>query len=400
MPIITDSGVESVSLTEYKDLLEIAFKGAFGDDLDLDPQTPQGEIIGILALDFSQLDDAQVVALQQLNIYNAGGNQLDGYGSTYNIPRELSDYSTVVAQVTGASGTIIPTGSQARTIAGDLFQLLDPITISGGFGEGKFQAVELGAVSIESNTLTTIISVVIGWDTIDNTADGTVGDTKEIDIDYRNNIFNRLYINSNGSVNSVRSALFSVNGVEDTRVFENVTNAIDTIQGIDLNPHSIACIIESTDATEDDIANAIYDNKSMGCDTEAVDNVPQTAVTITTIDGQPQIIYYFPVEFVLIDIVVSIEEYDTQPTTTTDITNAILSYFAGTFSPSIPPIRIADTLYSSRLYQPILSVTGFDITALTININGNSVTNPEKITPELNQKLVTATANITVNIST
>lgn len=396
MATITDEGIESTSLATYKSNLETTFQNSLGNDLDLDAQTPQGQMIGILSVGFSQIDDSIVQLFQLLNIYNCAGQQIDGYGALFNVSREAATYSTVIATVTGVASTEIPAGSQAETTNGDLFEASANITIeSGGTGSGEFQAVESGPIEIEANSLTQIITNVIGWETVNNADAGTEGENEEDDLVYLNRYFGEIYKNANGTVESVRAAVLAVDGVIACNVAENNTSENVTKQSVELLPHSIAVIVNGGDSQ--DIGDAIYDKKSDGCDTEGADTGLQTAVTVSTNDGNYTItIYYYPVEFVSVTISIVIEQYDAVADTITQIKDAIIAYFDGTFSSDDDGIGIGDILYQSRLYTPINSVNGFDVVSLDQEITGSG-TPQTIITPDLNQQL-TVTSN-TINVT-
>ena len=60
MARVTPEGIEPTSLQSYLDALGRAFRIALGEDLDLAPETLQGQIVGVLALTFTQVDEALV----------------------------------------------------------------------------------------------------------------------------------------------------------------------------------------------------------------------------------------------------------------------------------------------------------------------------------------------------
>ena len=60
MATVDNTGVTPKSLTEYQTDLRLAFKAAFGESIDVDAKSPQGQFIDNLALSMSQNDDAIV----------------------------------------------------------------------------------------------------------------------------------------------------------------------------------------------------------------------------------------------------------------------------------------------------------------------------------------------------
>ena len=57
MAKIDPTGITGTTLPDYVQRFGEAFRTALGSDLDLDAQTPQGQIIGIISQAASNLDD-------------------------------------------------------------------------------------------------------------------------------------------------------------------------------------------------------------------------------------------------------------------------------------------------------------------------------------------------------
>jgi len=397
MPTITDTGITGISLLEYKEELENAFQVAFGSSIDLDPQTPQGQIIGILSLLLSQTDDVIVQDFQTLNIFNAAGSQLDGYGAAFNIER-LSATSTLVnVIITGVPSTIIPEGAQAKTVNGDVFENLNDATLDGaGSAAAVFKSVEAGPIPANENSLTEIVTIIAGWETINNLTAGILGVDAQDDNTYRRRYFNTLNKNALATVAAIQARLNDLSDVIAAKVFENDTSENKTIQNVTLLPHSIAAVVNG--GVAQDIGQSIYDSKTVGAGTEGANTSLQTAVVVDSVDGlETPVIYYYPLELIVVSIILTISVYDDIPEIPTAIRNAILNYFDGSFSSEIEPISIGDILYQSRLFTPINSVQGFDVVTLIQEIQGSG-TPQTIIIPDLNQQLVTTSTDISISI--
>ena len=87
MARVTAEGIEPTTLQGYIDALETAFRTAIGSDLDLAPETPQGQLIGTLALTLTEVDEALVAVANGASRNRALGIQLDDLGSLLGIPR-------------------------------------------------------------------------------------------------------------------------------------------------------------------------------------------------------------------------------------------------------------------------------------------------------------------------
>ena len=119
MATITDAGVEPQD--GYVGELETLMRQVFGADLNLDAETPQGQLVGILGLFFANLDEVAVHGVNGLNLFRAAGLQLDDMGTLFDNPRIGGEQSTVTATLTGTAGTIVPAGARARTTDGAVF---------------------------------------------------------------------------------------------------------------------------------------------------------------------------------------------------------------------------------------------------------------------------------------
>ena len=87
MARVTPQGIEPTTLAGYVAALEARFRSALGEDLDLAPETPQGQLIGVLAVTLAEVDEALVAVANGASRDRALGVQLDDLGSLLGIPR-------------------------------------------------------------------------------------------------------------------------------------------------------------------------------------------------------------------------------------------------------------------------------------------------------------------------
>ena len=165
---LTDAGFVikplSVILEEEKE----AFRGAFGDDIDLSDESVAGAHVGNQA--------AKIAALwEQLEgLWNAGdkdsakGIFLDRLAAFVNVEREAAKKTQVTACLWGDEGTNVPKGSLAKlSTTEDLFALTKAVDIT----KTNILGVEV-SVSDESD-----LSITLGTSTLSVTF--SEGDTKE-----------------------------------------------------------------------------------------------------------------------------------------------------------------------------------------------------------------------------
>ena len=87
MARVTARGIEPTTLQGYIEALEAAFRSALGQDIDLAPETPAGQLVGTLALTLTEADEALVAVGNGMSRSRALGVQLDDLGSLLGIPR-------------------------------------------------------------------------------------------------------------------------------------------------------------------------------------------------------------------------------------------------------------------------------------------------------------------------
>jgi uncharacterized phage protein gp47/JayE len=196
----------------------------------------------------------------------AVGIFLDIIASTLGIPRKAATYSTfsLPVDVTGVPSTLIPEGSVAATAAGDQFATTGDVTLDGlGQGSVDFIAVESGAVPCGVGQLTQIVSVVPGWETVNNSVAATVGAAQESDTVFRKRRNNAIATQSTATISAILAAIANVDGVSQIiTVLENYTGATKIIKGVTMPPHSIYAAVSG--GTDSDVADALYNSKPPG----------------------------------------------------------------------------------------------------------------------------------------
>lgn len=108
---VTATGFVIKTLAIIKEEIETDFRAAFGDDVDLDSESPFGQIIGI----FSEREKLVWEAME--DVYNSQypdtgtGNSLDNVCALLGIARLAANKSTDSVLCFGTPGTVIPIGS-------------------------------------------------------------------------------------------------------------------------------------------------------------------------------------------------------------------------------------------------------------------------------------------------
>jgi hypothetical protein len=247
--------IQNVVVTEYQTV--------FGTDLvapDVDnlqgSSTPQGILINAEAQSRIALADNNAAIANQINPNVSGGIFLDALLALTGAARNPATQTTVYASLTGTANTVIPAGSLAsETASGNAYQyyLVSATTLDsdGNATDVQFNSVLYGAIPCNENTLTTIISNIIGWDSVgDNTAPDPIGQVVQSDASARNDRLVELGIQGNSLAGAIIGAVNLVLGtLGSIRFLENFFSTSQTIDGVLMVAHSIYISVFTPNST-------------------------------------------------------------------------------------------------------------------------------------------------------
>lgn len=304
--------------------VETEFKAAFGADLIVTPDTPQGVLITaeILARDTVIRNNAALA--NQINPNIAGGVFLDAILALTGSARNPQIYSTVLATLTGVAGTNIAAGVIARNTNGDNWASETAVTLDpSGNALVTFSAVVAGPITAPIGTLTEIVTPVLGWETVNNTVASTVGQATQSDEAARLYRRNTLALQGNGIAEAITSGLNATLGVRSVRFLENTSDITKVIQNVTLVAHSMwACVDGGIDQA---VANTLNNKKSAGCGYNGATSVvvvdPNSGQSITVLFDRPTLVP------VLARVTISADSSVADPVGT--VTANILAYATG-----------------------------------------------------------------------
>ena len=245
---------------------------------------------------------------------------------------------------------------------------------------GQLIAEEVGPVEAQANTLNVIKTPVIGWDSVTNPLAVSEGSFTETDEELRLRFRNTKFERSSNIMDSLYSALISLDGVESVTVYENDTDVVDP-NG--LPPHSFTVVILG--GVSESIAETIWRNKPMGIPSNG-----DTYVDITDSQGFTQRIYFERPDPVTIYIDIDINYDEQYPADGAEqIKSAIIDYAKTYFG-------VGEDIIYSRLYTPINSVPGFQVNDLSI---GTSPAPTGKVNIPINFNEIGSFESININIT-
>lgn len=227
---------------------------------------------------------------------------------------------------------------------------------------GNLQASVVGVIEQEANTIDTIVTPVLGWDSVTNPLAASPGSLRETDEELRIRFRNTKLERSSNILDSLYSALLNVDGVTEVAIYENDTDVTDS-NGV--LPHSFLPVVLG--GSSQLIAEAIWKNKPLGILSQG-----NTEVDITDSQGFVHTIGFErpnPVTvYVTINLSINPEDPNIFPGDGVDqIKQAIINYAATNFG-------VGDDVIFSRLYTPINLIPGHQIDSLFVGTSPNPVT--------------------------
>ena len=288
--IIDDTGIKTETYAETIAALESAFKAIYGSDINLDSNSPDGNLLNILGLSKQDVLALIVQTYASMDPDQAVGAALDALCALCGISRKGGTYTRVTVQVTVNRTTTLvglDTSSSPYTIAdqnGNQFQLLvGQIGLASGAHSLNFQAKNIGAVQVQANTINTPVTIVLGVTTINNLA---VPYQQGVDQETDAQIRARRQKSTAGPAHGVKDALYAaLNDIPDVinaTVYVNNTDSVDA-NGVD--PHSVWCIVDG--GSDADIASVIDRYLSAGCGMMGAEEVD-----VVQADGTSTTIYF------------------------------------------------------------------------------------------------------------
>jgi hypothetical protein len=272
MPLLP-TGYELETLEESKGKTEQELLATIDPALDLSPDQPLGQVLGIFEKKLAELREMQQTFANAMNPAAAENFLLDNICALTGTSRRPKTRSRVTLSCDVGADFTAPAGSMMANVAGSpdkQFVNIDAVNLTGepaGVYPIVFECTVFGPVAANSGTLTVITNAVSGWNSCTNALDAVLGRHDETDAELRKRRFDELTAPGASTVDSIRADVLKVPGVLQCYVFENVTLETDA-NG--LPPKSIEVVIyDGTSPAADDasIAQVVWDQKPSGCET-------------------------------------------------------------------------------------------------------------------------------------
>lgn len=271
---INSNGIIVDSYSETYDGLVQNFKDIYGQDINLEQSTPDGQLIGIAA---QAKTDTLELAVRQYNMFNpdtVSGRQQDNLYSLVGLKRKASKFSFVVVNVT-TSGTctlrglddkvddINATGYMVSDTVGNNWILRETTYINEPVTDLPlvFRAQNQGAIEALPNSITNMVTIVGNVVSVNNPAKQIeTGQSEETDSQFRVRFYKSRANGSTGTSGGLTGKLLNLNEVTGAYVYNNRSGTTDSTGTAG---HTVWVIVDG--GTTEDIGQMLYANLTDGC---------------------------------------------------------------------------------------------------------------------------------------
>lgn len=316
---------------------------------------------------------------------NATGIHLDDIGAIRGVDRDAPTPSTATVTLSGTTGTVIPSGKLVRGGGEDdiaQWALTESVTLTGGVDTVIVECTEDGATEAAIGEIDEIVTPVSGWTGVTNAAAATPGTALETDNAYRLRQASSLANRGSGTLASIQARVLALDYVQGAFCANNRSNAVATVSGLSLQPHSVAvCVYPATltTAQEQELAELIYRHVDPGIYTNG-----SSTATVTRSDGYGETVRWYYASTLTVNVVstVVLEDGYVLGDVSTDVQTAVSEWFTdnaalGTAIDDLDlEVAIADDVAGVRRVTVTLNGAAFvQPTAIEFTIIGtNTVT--------------------------
>ena len=389
MPNSFDSlGLQTATQTELVDNLTNSFQEIYGEDINVDSNSPDGQLINIFA---QMLEDYYELLNQVYTSFDpdqAVGTVLDQRCAINGVQRKEGTYTYVQIDITTDRSVTLDGLDQNEaedcyTVSdneGNQFVLANTTAIQPGTTSLRFRAKNVGNVEIMPNTITTPVTVILGVSAINNPSGATEkGYNEETDAELRERRKRSVSIANQGYTDGLLAALENIPDVTKASVYQNRGSSTDA-DGIP--GHSIWVVVQGG---SDEEIGRVMNNKVAG----GVGMKGAQSVTVLQSDGSREVYYFDRPTAQTLYVQLNITALDGQTIVPDEIISQMLNDLS--YLPN-------ETVDSSSIICYIKSIQ--ENVALTCQVSTDGTTWETVVTPSTKDKFFELTSeSITINVA-
>lgn len=349
MLTVTDKGITVDSYDTVYARLVASFKQIYGNDVNLDSDTPDGQMLALFSKEIETVHQAVSFIVQMLDPYQAQAQWLDQCALYAGVIRNSASYSYIdEAIINGTAKTNIPINSVLIDGNKNKWVVTEQLTLNDlGSGRVKLRSSDVGDFTVKANEELTLSTIIIGVEKITANSDSYGGADEETDAQLLKRFMLSHSINNYDDRSGVKAAVSSLTGVTKCEVYENYTGSTDE-KGVPA--HSINVVVLGGD--DEDVALTIAKKKIGGC---GLFGSLEKSVLVRNVN---RTIYYDRPTKKPISVSMILGRYKTfSDIDTASITSNLESL----------DFEIGESVYSTRLISSVNITDGFYVKSLTVN---------------------------------
>ena len=388
---VSATGFKRKRLDLILEELNAEVKSIFGENFNVSPESPDGQINGVLSESDANLWELAEHCYNAFSPSKASGNTLSDLVQLNNIAREPAIASVVLLTLSGSTGTVVPVSSIVSVEeVGIRFTTDKEVTIpSGGSVDVLATATVTGPLITSSGSVTVIDSPISGWDSVTNNNNAITGQNQESDSELRSRRLRSISRSGQSMLDSISAEILAIPTVTSATVLENDTAVTDS-RG--LPPHSILALVEGGSNLQ--VATAIFLKKATGISTFG-----NTSVIIEDTQGVDKTLLFSRPVQIPIFVRVDINTFDDFPVNGVDtIKQNIVSYANGSLFEN-KGFEVSEDVIRTELFTPVNVTNGHSVSLIAMNKTGNPQSSDTgNITIGFDERASFTVYNIQVNI--
>lgn len=348
---VTPTGFVRKKVENFKTEWATKQKADMDPNVDVDADSPLGQLNGILANALAEGWEALESVYNSFNPNAAEGNALINAALLTGTEKRGAAPSTVACDINLDAGATAPAGFivSLDTREDVRFQLIADVTNPGPSTDtlsGEFECLEDGPIEARAGHLTNIVTPVSGVNSVTNPLDAALGHLADDDISLRIRRQQQLALQGGSTVAAIVADLLEIESIADVVPLENTSDHFDPETG--LPAHSFEMMIVDDNLTPDDtVAQTIFESNPTGI--RAYGN---TSGNATDANGKEHVIKFSRADNVLVYIALELSVSGLFPEDGEDqVITAVLAKCRSTFG-------ISDDVVGGAIEAAAFSVAG------------------------------------------
>lgn len=384
------NGLVTQSLEEIRNDLITKFKSIYGQNINIEQNSPDGQLLNIWAQEkkdildlftqyYNNLDPDRAVGIPQQILYKLNGLTINAYTYSYVYVAVTTNRNVTLQGLDDNIENPDGTGYTVRDTNGNSWILANSIDLEQGTALLAFRAAELGNITALPNTITIMETVLAGVVSVNNPANNYItGNQGETSAQFRQRRNRAMAVPSQGFDESIESQMLNLENVTQCKVYDNRTAETEN----NIPAHTVWVIVEG--GTPDDIGRIIYNNLPPGIPMKGTQSVQ-----ITKLNGNLETIYYDLPTAVPLYVRATIKNF----TNTTLDTGYIKQQIA------MLDFNIGQRVESLEIQNEIKNTIGTTGSPYNCEISLDGITWVDYLSPsELDQYFSISVANITLTV--